>query len=255
MQGYGRGFTAPPNLPDEKSNAGRARAALLVGAGAQGVAMVANVIYFNEFGDVLRETLRTASTRPRGTRVDPMAGLSSTALAANAIGQIASLVVLVVGILFLVWFHRALTNAQALGLPLRRSPGWGVAGFLIPIVNLWFPYQSACDLFPPEHPDRRLVGRWWACYLGAGFTAMAALIGTFFSVVVGAVFGVVVVGLYVAAALAGREMIERVLQVHGELAGPLANLSPAPSSAPGQQAPFVPDPWNPPPPKDPWAQS
>jgi hypothetical protein len=263
---HGHGFVAPPILRYDMTNGERARVALWAGVGAQVTSLVANLVYFNEFGPAFRETLRTAGTRTRGTRVDPMAGLSSTAMAANAIGQIAGLVALVVLILFLVWFHRALTNARALGLPLRRSPGWGVAGFFIPIVNFWFPFQSACDLFPPGHPDRKLVGRWWACYLGAAFAAVAALMTTFASLVAGAVIGVVVVLLYVGAAVAGREMITKALAVHAEIAGPEALFPPMATGAPMPGTPGMPggaatgpgapphDPWNPPP-KDPWASS
>jgi hypothetical protein len=267
--GPGYGFVAPPNLPDEQRSGNRARSALWAGVGVQAVSLVCNLIYLNEAGPAMRDFWNRAMNAPRGTRVAPMTPLSSTATLANGIGQFAAFGSLIVGILFLVWFHRALTNAQSLGLPMRRSPGWGIAGFFIPIVNLWFPYQSACDLFPPGHPDRKIVGRWWACYLGAGFAAIPTFVAAFFSIAVGAAFAVLVAALYLLAAIAGREMIERAHAAHAELAGPMAAapgpmgggpmgggpMGPGPmgpGSGPGFGAP-VPDPWNPNPPKDPWA--
>src|SRR3977135_4748383 len=60
---------------------------------------------------------------------------------------------------------RAAVVAKLLGLPARRSPALAAFSFLIPIVNLWWPYQSACDLLPPGHPGRHVVGRWWATWL------------------------------------------------------------------------------------------
>jgi hypothetical protein len=80
---------------------------------------------------------------------------------------------IVVGVLFLIWFHRAATIAARLGRPARHSPGWAVGGWFIPIGNLFLPYQSARDLFRPfEQRRRRLVGRWWAAYLLAGFVSL-----------------------------------------------------------------------------------
>ena len=51
------------------------------------------------------------------------------------------------------------------GLRLRRSPTLAAAGFIIPIVNFWWPYQAAADLLPPGSPDRRLAGWWWGSYI------------------------------------------------------------------------------------------
>ena len=87
------------------------------------------------------------------------------------IGSLGGLPTLVVGILFLIWFHRAATVARRIGRRARRSPGWAVGGWFIPIGNLFLPYQSARDLFRPDDPDRRTAGRWWTAYLTAGFVA------------------------------------------------------------------------------------
>jgi Domain of unknown function (DUF4328)/Protein of unknown function (DUF2510) len=67
-------------------------------------------------------------------------------------------------ILFLVWQYRAATTARQLGYPARRSPGWGVASYFIPVVQLWFPYQALRDCLPPQH-DRGIVARVWALFI------------------------------------------------------------------------------------------
>jgi hypothetical protein len=74
---------------------------------------------------------------------------------------------LVVGIVFLIWFHRAATAAARLRRPARHTPGWSVVGWLIPVVNFLFPYQSANDLFRPGEAGRATVGPWWTAYLVA----------------------------------------------------------------------------------------
>lgn len=70
-------------------------------------------------------------------------------------------------VLRLVWFGNAASVARGLGVPARRTTGWAVAGWLIPVVNFWWPYQGMRDLTPAGDPARRAVGLWWACYLVA----------------------------------------------------------------------------------------
>ena len=41
---------------------------------------------------------------------------------------------------FLVWLYRASGNAHASGCPQRRSAGWAVGGWFVPVIFLWFPY-------------------------------------------------------------------------------------------------------------------
>ena len=85
----------------------------------------------------------------------------------SLVGFLAEVPVIVVGVLFVIWFHRAATVASRLSRPARRTPGWAVGGWLIPIGNLYIPYQSALDLFRPAEPDRATVKRWWLAYLVA----------------------------------------------------------------------------------------
>ena len=68
------------------------------------------------------------------------------------------------------------------GAPADRSPGWAAGGYLVPIANLWIPFQimseirESTDPTSFDHPfgldDRRGVplALWWALWLGATMT-------------------------------------------------------------------------------------
>jgi hypothetical protein len=117
-----------------------------------------------DLSDQLDE-LETQTNQPRP--------LQPTPVAADPFASLASLPTIVVGVLFLIWFHRAATIAARLGRPARRTPGWAVGGWFIPIGNFFLPYQSARDLFRPgESARRRVVARWWAAYLLAGLVSL-----------------------------------------------------------------------------------
>jgi hypothetical protein len=263
----------PPDLPGADDTGERARVALWAGLVASILQVACSLIVFASFADTFSKALDDAAAGRRSTT--PTMANDPLTLTANLLSNLLGIVLLVVGVLFLIWFHKALTNARSLGLPLTRSPGWGVAGFFIPIVSLWFPYQSMRDLFPPTHPARGLVGRWWATYLGAGFAGFVTFIVALFSPVAGWMIGVVTAGLYVVAAVTARQLIAASTDAHRELAaagawapppgppgwpgGPGGQGGPGQpvgwSSPPAGPAPGAPNGWTPPPaapPKDPW---
>ena len=64
-------------------------------------------------------------------------------------------------IVFLIWQYRAAVVGRQLGYPARRSPGWGVGSWFVPVVDLWMPYQAIRDCLPPGHAGRALVLRTW----------------------------------------------------------------------------------------------
>jgi hypothetical protein len=72
---------------------------------------------------------------------------------------------------FLVWLYRASSNAHASGCPQRRSAGWAVGGWFVPVIFLWFPYQAVSGIWRAGQPPERrtgipwLVAAWWACWL------------------------------------------------------------------------------------------
>ena len=81
-------------------------------------------------------------------------------------------------IVMMVWMYRAAVHARRLGLPAPLPPVWAVLGWIIPVVNLWFPYLLIAHCLPPSDPGgRRVVLRWWLlCLLGELATLLTALV-------------------------------------------------------------------------------
>jgi hypothetical protein len=80
-----------------------------------------------------------------------------------------------------LWAYKAATVASKLNYPARHSPGWAVAGWFVPIINFWFPYQSVRDCLAPTNRERRTVRLWWAFYLIGSFAWMAVIIVSIFA--------------------------------------------------------------------------
>jgi hypothetical protein len=150
----------------EERSAHRARLAL---AWAIPLQVLTHVALRAQFVDII-DAIRALDT-------DSTDSVRTTRAPAAALAQFGQVGLLVVGVLFLVWFHRSCVNARALGLPARREPGLAVAGFIIPIVNLWWPYQSTRDLFPPEHPRGRVL-QWFLLWMVGGVVSGLISIGS-----------------------------------------------------------------------------
>ena len=77
-------------------------------------------------------------------------------------------------ILFVVWFYRARINAERHGYRQRRARGWAFWGWIVPIVNLWFPFQIMGDIWRAGLPAEQrgetawLPALWWTCWLLSG---------------------------------------------------------------------------------------
>ncbi len=83
-------------------------------------------------------------------------------------------------IVFLFWIHRAHRNLPSLGAGrLEYSPGWAVAAWFIPFMNLIWPYQAVAEIWKASdpasvgdqpwrwrnNPTGSLLPCWWATYL------------------------------------------------------------------------------------------
>jgi len=137
---------------------------------------------------------------------------------AGTIGQVCFFALVVAWILFLLWFHRAAVSAAAAGLPARRRAGLATASFVIPIVNLWWPYQSACDLLPEGHPGRAVLRRWWSFTVGAFVGVVASWFVAFAGDwALAVVAGATVVCALLAASQA-RLAISEVVDAHEAIA-------------------------------------
>lgn len=83
-------------------------------------------------------------------------------------------------ILFVVWFYRARINAEQHGYRQRRARGWAFWGWIIPIVNIWFPFQIMGDIWRAGLPAEQrgetawLPALWWTCWLLSGLGIFGA---------------------------------------------------------------------------------
>ena len=90
--------------------------------------------------------------------IGPLVVLSRVSMAATAI-------------VFLIWFRRARINAEHLGWRQRRARAWTFWGWVIPIANLWIPFQIMGDIWraglEPAYRARVawLPALWWAAWL------------------------------------------------------------------------------------------
>jgi hypothetical protein len=140
--------------------------------------------------------------------------MTGAAKAISPLTTYCSLAVLVAGVIFLVWMYRAATVARLLNLPARRTPGLAVASFVIPIVNLWWPYQSTCDLLPPGHPGRHTVGRWWAMWIASSVSLPLILLSGYGPVWLRAVVAIAAAAVTLAAAAEARVVVATVEDAH-----------------------------------------
>jgi hypothetical protein len=144
---------------------------------------------------------------------------SSSASGWGYLAQVASGFSIALLVLRVVWLHRAVATARDLGLPVRRQPTPAAVGWIVPVINLWWPLQGVTDLFPSDRrPDRRLAW-WWACSIVA---AMAPLAGAAVPYVpVAAAVAVVAAAVVptIAAAVLELGLVTDAVTVHAELAG------------------------------------
>jgi hypothetical protein len=137
-----------------------------------------------------------------------------------------SLLALVVLVLEAIWIYRAAQFAAAAGLPSpgmqpRRSPGLAGASVIIPIVQLWWPWESVCDTLPPEHPSRRRVGMWWILQLASGFMVLVIFPLALLPLPL-AVIGLLLFALLpIAELVAVRRMLDEIASVHDSVAAGL----------------------------------
>jgi hypothetical protein len=120
-------------------------------------------------------------------------------------------------VLFLLWFHRSASLAVQSGLPARRTPGLATASFFIPVLNLWWPYQSTCDLLPQEHPARQLVRRWWLLWIGCLLGGIAIVATAFVNTIALGVVTAATVLIALLAAVTARTVIGEIADAHDQL--------------------------------------
>lgn len=131
---------------------------------------LANVLYTLDYSDALGAALD-------GEAIG-LAEANDKYDAFNALSGISFLFAVALAMAFLVWFHRAYSNAPSLTRqPLRYGTGWSVGAWFIPVFNLWRPKQIANDVWRAGDPGARdnpgwnalpvtgLVHWWWAIWI------------------------------------------------------------------------------------------
>jgi len=133
------------------------------------------------------------------------------------LAQLASVAGLAVLVLRVLWLYRAATVARALGFDPRREPLHSAIGWLIPILNYWWPYQGMTDLFPEgQRPDRRIAW-WWGMSIASGLSLFVVVAVPFVSA--GVAVALVVVALVPALVAAALEvgLVSEAVAVHERL--------------------------------------
>ncbi|QBJ94177.1 DUF4328 domain-containing protein [Streptomyces seoulensis] len=84
-----------------------------------------------------------------------------------------SLLTLLCAAAFLMWLGRVRDNARALsGRPPKYAGVWVYLGWVVPVVNLWFPRGIVADAYRASAPGARLpvvVNVWWGLWLAGLF--------------------------------------------------------------------------------------
>lgn len=93
----------------------------------------------------------------------------------NLFANAMSLAGLVGLIVLLIWQYKAAVYAKNVGIPSSMEPGWGVAGWLIPIGNLFMPYMALKGLTPVGDEGRSHVVFAWTGWIVAMVGTMATI--------------------------------------------------------------------------------
>jgi hypothetical protein len=94
----------------------------------------------------------------------------------------------VIAVAFIAWIHRCRINVRAFGSRRLRYPRiWAIIGFIIPIVNLFRPYQVVSEVWRASDPRAvetpvawiampvsRYIPAWWAMLLVSAFLEILA---------------------------------------------------------------------------------
>jgi hypothetical protein len=125
-----------------------------------------------------------------------------------------TLLLLAVQVVIMIWLFNAATFAYRAGIPARHSPIWAVLGFIVPVVNFWFPYESAADLFPPGDRRRRLAAQWWFTHLLQMFLIYPIFITAWFSTSAAIVVALICAVVPVLSARSGLALLAAAGDAH-----------------------------------------
>lgn len=168
---WGQPYGAPTvgaHRPGSVRSIGTAVQVLLwVAAGAAGIAAILAVVQLGHFENV--------ADRPTSGAVAALQDAEDAYLGWRGLEI---LIALVTGILFIIWLHRAYTQAHSLvGGRLRLGRGWTIGAWFVPVANLVLPKMVVNDAFRMadpavapgadwrRRPVPRVVDLWWLAWV------------------------------------------------------------------------------------------
>jgi hypothetical protein len=118
-------------------------------------------------------------------------------------------------VVIVIWAYRAAVVGRALGIGARREPAMLVIGWIIPVISLWWPYQSLEDTVPVRGEVQPTLRWWWAAYISQGVLVLAlygiAAVTSWRLAALGLVpLGAIAIG----SAVSGRRVARDVLAIH-----------------------------------------
>jgi hypothetical protein len=135
----------------------------------------------------------------------------------SSLFSLASLGILAIEVAFFIWQYRAATVAKSLRYPARRTPGWGVGCWFVPVVNLWMPYQAIRDCLPSGHPARRYVLYTWLLLLVTSILLLpATLVALVGAPSLGIVLLLVSMSAYLAVGLNAYRVVTAIATDHSD---------------------------------------
>ena len=90
--------------------------------------------------------------------------------------------------------------------------------FIIPILQLWWPYRAARDAVGSDERAQHLVVRWWTAWIASTVSGVLVFGAAFLPEVYSVVAVAIVAAISVVAALTGRAVVNAMLATHESLA-------------------------------------
>lgn len=148
-----------PTQPDPRTRKPLAGLALATHVLLVVSAVLALVTVGSEILGIVASTRYLAGSDSAFETIEAYDAITLVVAILSAVALIATAVV------WLIWQYRVATRVVG---RVRRSPGWHVWSWIIPVVSLWFPYQNISDLW-------RAAGRsrpgwqplWWSLWIAS----------------------------------------------------------------------------------------
>jgi hypothetical protein len=170
---------APPAYYQDPNRAARAREQSVRNGRWLRYAMVANALYSVVLYGLIAAVFSNRGDAFISTAADGSPHFSGRLVAIQLASMPLSLLGLAFTALLIAWIYHAGEYAAAMGWPSVRGRTLGAFSILIPIVNLWWPYEAIRDAYPPG-ADRGPLLRWWLSYLIVpGITSLVVFVVAF----------------------------------------------------------------------------